>query len=138
MNKEILEIISQIGREKGIDEEILIDALKNALETAARKKLETNSPLQIEFNRETGEIEVSFEKTVVNEVTNSKEEISLEDAQSINPEVKTGESLLIPLSIENFGRIAAQLAKQVIVQKVREAEIDIVYKDFQDKKGRIN
>ena len=137
MNKEILEILSQIGREKGIDEEILIDALKDALETAARKKLETNSPLQIEFNRETGEIEVSFEKTVVNEVTNSKEEISLEDAQSINPEAKIGESLLIPLSIENFGRIAAQLAKQVIVQKVREAEIDIVYKDFQDKKGEL-
>ena len=137
MNKEILEILSQIGREKGIDEEILIDALKDALETAARKKLETNSPLQIEFNRETGEIEVSFEKTVVNEVTNSKEEISVEDAQSINPEVKTGESLLIPLAIENFGRIAAQLAKQVIVQKVREAEIDIVYKDFQDKKGEL-
>ena len=137
MNKEILEIISQLGREKGIDEEILIDALKNALETAARKKLETNCPLQIEFNRETGEIEVSFEKTVANEVTNSKEEISLEDAQSINPEAKIGESLLIPLSIENFGRIAAQLAKQVIVQKVREAEIDIVYKDFQDKKGEL-
>jgi len=137
MNKEILEIISQLGREKGIDEEILIDALKNALETAARKKLETNCPLQIEFNRETGEIEVSFEKTVANEVTNPKEEISLEDAQSINPEAKIGESLLIPLSIENFGRIAAQLAKQVIVQKVREAEIDIVYKDFQDKKGEL-
>ena len=82
MNKEILEIISQLGREKGIDEEILIDALKNALETAARKKLETNCPLQIEFNRETGEIEVSFEKTVANEVANAKEEISLEDNYS--------------------------------------------------------
>jgi len=137
MSREVLEIISQLGREKGIDEEILIQALKNAMEAAARKKLETNCPLQIEFNRETGEVEVSSEKTIANEVTNPKEEISLEDAQSINPEAKIGESLLIPLSIENFGRIAAQLAKQVIVQKVREAEIDIVYKDFQDKKGEL-
>jgi len=137
MNKEVLEIISQLGREKGIDEEILIDALKNAMETAARKKLETNRPLQIEFNRETGEVEVSSEKTVTNEITNSEEEISLEDAQSINPKAAMGESVLIPLPIENFGRIAAQLAKQVIVQKVREAEIDIIYKDFQDKKGEL-
>ena len=137
MNKEVLEIISQLGREKGIDEEILIDALKNAMETAARKKLETNRPLQIEFNRETGEVEVSSEKTVTNEITNSEEEISLEDAQSINPKAEMGESVLIPLPIENFGRIAAQLAKQVIVQKVREAEIDIIYKDFQDKKGEL-
>ena len=137
MNKEVLEIISQLGREKGIDEEILIDALKNAMETAARKKLETNRPLQIEFNRETGEVEVSSEKTVTNEITNSEEEISLEDAQSINPKAVMGESVLIPLPIENFGRIAAQLAKQVIVQKVREAEIDIIYKDFQDKKGEL-
>ena len=101
MNREVLEIISQLGREKGIDEEILIQALKNAMEAAARKKLETNCPLQIEFNRETGEVEVSSEKTIANEVTNPKEEISLEDAQSINPEAKIGESLLIPLPIEN-------------------------------------
>ena len=137
MNKEVLEIISQLGREKGIDEEILIDALKNAMETAARKKLETNRPLQIEFNRETGEVEISSEKTISNEITNPEEEISLEDAQSINPKAEMGESVLIPLPIENFGRIAAQLAKQVIVQKVREAEIDIIYKDFQDKKGEL-
>ena len=137
MNREVLEILSQLGREKGIDEEILIKALKNAMEAAARKKLETNCPLQIEFNRETGEVEVSSEKTIADEVTNPKEEISLEDAQSINPEAKIGESVLIPLPIENFGRIAAQLAKQVIVQRVREAEIDTIYKEFQDKKGEL-
>jgi transcription termination/antitermination protein NusA len=137
MNKEVLEIISQLGREKGIDEEVLIDALKNAMETAARKKLETARPLQIEFNRETGEVEVFSEKTVANEITNLEEEISLEDAQSINPKAEMGESVLIPLPIKDFGRIAAQLAKQVIVQKVREAEIDIIYKDFQDKKGEL-
>ncbi len=137
MNKEVLEIISQLGREKGIDEEILINALKNAMETAARKKLETTRPLQIEFNRETGEVEVFSEKTIASKINSPEEEISLEDAQSINPKVEIGESVLIPVPIENFGRIAAQLAKQVIVQKVREAEIDIIYKDFQDKKGEL-
>jgi transcription termination/antitermination protein NusA len=137
MNKEVLEIISQLGREKGIEEEILIDALKNAMETAARKKLETSRPLQIEFNRETGAVEVFSEKTVANEITKPEEEVSLEEAQSINAKAKMGESILVPLPIENFGRIAAQLAKQVIVQKVREAEIDIIYKDFQDKKGEL-
>jgi len=137
MNREVLDLISQLGREKGIAEEILIDALKNAMETAARKKLETTAPLQIDFNRETGAIEVFSEKIVTDKVTNSKEEISLEDAQLIISDTKIGENLLIPLAIKNFGRIAAQLAKQVIIQKVREAEIDIVYKDFQDKKGEL-
>ena len=137
MTIEVLENIKLLAREKNIDEEILINALKNAMEAAARKKLETNGPLQIEFNRETGEIEVLSEKTVSSEVTNPEEEILLEKALAINPEAKMGETLLIQLPIINFGRIAAQLAKQVIVQKVREAEIDILCKEFQDKKGEL-
>lgn len=137
MTIEVLEIIKLLAREKNIDEEILINALKNAMEAAARKKLETNVPLQIEFNRETGEIEVFSEKIVSGEVTNPEEEILLENARAINPEAKTGETLLIQLPIKNFGRIAAQLAKQVIVQKVREAEIDTLCKEFQDKKGEL-
>jgi len=137
MTIEVLENIKLLAREKNIDEEILINALKNAMEAAARKKLETNGPLQIEFNRETGEIEVFSEKTVSSEVTNPEEEILLEKALAINPEAKMGETLLIQLPIINFGRIAAQLAKQVIVQKVREAEIDILCKEFQDKKGEL-
>ena len=137
MTIEVLENIKLLARERNIDEEILINALKNAMEAAARKKLETNGPLQIEFNRETGEIEVFSEKTVSSEVTDPEEEILLEKARAINPEAKTGETLLIELPIKNFGRIAAQLAKQIIVQKVREAEIDILCKEFQDKKGEL-
>jgi len=137
MTIEVLENIKLLAREKNLDEEILINALKNAMEAAARKKLGTNGPLQIEFNRETGEIEVFSEKTVSSEVTNSEEEILLEKARAINPEAKMGETLLIQLPIKNFGRVAAQLAKQVIVQKVREAEIDVLCKEFQDKKGEL-
>ena len=137
MNNEILGIIEQLSREKGIDKDILIDALKSAMEAAGRKRLETNIPLQVEFNSETGEVEVFSEKTIVNEITNSEEEILLEDARSIDPGVNTGESLLTQLPIKNFGRIAAQLAKQVIMQKVREAEIDLLYEEYQDKKGEL-
>jgi N utilization substance protein A len=85
MTIEVLENIKLLAREKNIDEEILINALKNAMEAAARKKLETNGPLQIEFNRETGEIEVFSEKIVSSEVTNPEEEILLEKARAINP-----------------------------------------------------
>jgi transcription termination/antitermination protein NusA len=137
MTIEVLENIKLLAREKGIDEEILIDALKNAIEAAARKKLDTNGPLQIEFNRETGEIEVFSEKTVTNEIINPEQEILSEEARLINPEATMGETLLVKLPIKDFGRIAAQLAKQVIVQKVREAEIDILCKVFQDKKGEL-
>ena len=135
MNNEILGIIDQLGREKGIDKEILIEGLKSAMEAAARKRLETNKPLQTEFNQETGEIQVFSEKTIVNEVTNSDEEILVKDALAINPEVIAGETLLVQLPIDNFGRIAAQIAKQVIMQKVREAEVDILFNEFQDKQG---
>jgi len=137
MNNEVLGIIDQLCREKGIDKEILIEALKSAMEVAARKRLETDCPLQTEFNSDTGEVEIFTEKTIVDEVTNIEEEISLKEAQSIHPEVNAGESLLIQLPLKNFGRISAQLAKQVIVQKVREAEIDIVCKEFEDKKGEL-
>jgi transcription termination/antitermination protein NusA len=137
MTIEVLENIKLLAREKSIDEEILINALKNAIEAAARKKLDTNGPLQIEFNRETGEIEVFSEKIVTNDVINPEEEILSEEARLINPEATMGETLLVKLPIKDFGRIAAQLAKQVIVQKVREAEIDILCKVFQDKKGEL-
>ena len=137
MTIEVLENIKLLAREKGIEEEILIDALKNAIEAAARKKLDTNAPLQIEFNRKTGEIEVFSEKTVTDDVINPDEEILSEEARLINPEATMGETLLVKLPIKDFGRIAAQLAKQVIVQKVREAEIDILCEAFQDKKGEL-
>ena len=137
MSHEVIGIIEQLCREKGIDKAILIEALKSAMEAAARKRLETNCPLQTEFNPETGEVEVFSEKTIVEVVTNADNEILLEEAQSIHSDVNTGESLLVQLPLKDFGRIAAQLAKQVIVQKVREAEIDLICNDFKDKKGEL-
>ena len=137
MSTETISIIEQIAREKGLDKNVLIDALKLAVEAAARKRLPESKELHSEFNEETGEVEIFVEKTVVEEVSQPEEEISLEEAQAIAPEVELGEQVLVQQVLENYGRIAAQLAKQVIVQKVREAEVDLIYNNFKEKKGEL-
>jgi len=137
MTSEVVGIIEQISREKGIEKDILIDALKSAMEAAARKLLETEGELHTEFNEESGEVEVYAEKTVVDEVASEDMEISLQTALKIDSGVVLGEKVLVYQPLENYGRIAAQLAKQVIIQKVREAEINLIYEDFQHKKGAL-
>jgi len=137
MSTETLSLIEQIAREKGLDVSVLIDALKSAVEAAARKRMPHSKELHSEFNEETGEVEIFADKTVVEEVTRPDEQISLEEAQAIAPEVELGEQVLVQQVLENYGRIAAQLAKQVILQKVREAEIDQIYKEFVNKKGEL-
>ena len=137
MSSETTSLLEQIAREKGLDKSVLIEALKSAVEAAARKRMPLAKELHSEFNDETGEVEIFVEKTVVEEVTQADEEISLEEAQSIAPEVELGEQVLVQQVLENYGRIAAQLAKQVILQKVREAEVELVYNDFKNKKGEL-
>lgn len=137
MSMEVIHIIEQLCREKGIAKEILIDAVQSAVEAAARKKMPHLETLESKFNMETGEVEIFIEKTVVAEVEDSNTQISFEEAEKSVPEVQLGETVLAQQELGDLGRIAAQLAKQVILQKVREAEIEIVYKDFQDKKGDI-
>ena len=137
MNLEILNIIDLLCREKGIEREVLIDALKTAVEAAARKKLPHIETLQGRFNEETGEIEILTEKTVVTSVEDPEVEIDLKQAAKIVPTAELGEKVLAPLELENLGRIAAQLAKQVILQRVRDAEIEIVFNEYKNKKGDI-
>ncbi len=137
MSSETSSLLEQIAREKGLDKSVLIDALKAAVEAAARKRMPLAKELHSEFNEDTGEVEIFVEKTVVEEVTQADEEISLEEAQSIAPEVELGEQVLVQQVLENYGRIAAQLAKQVILQKVREAEVELIYEDFKNKKGEL-
>ncbi|MEE9258554.1 MAG: transcription termination factor NusA [Nitrospinaceae bacterium] len=135
MSMESLSIIDQISREKGIDKDILIDALKSAVEVAARKRLPHIQEIHTEFNEETGEVGILAEKTVVKKVENPDNEISLKEATKTSPDIVLGEKVLVPQALENYGRIAAQLAKQVILQKVREAEVDLIYQEYTDKKG---
>jgi N utilization substance protein A len=137
MSSETSSLLEQIAREKGLEKSVLIDALKAAMEAAARKRMPLAKELHSEFNDDTGEVEIYVEKTVVQEVTQADEEISLDEAQSIAPEVELGEQVLVQQVLENYGRIAAQLAKQVILQKVREAEVELIYKDFIEKKGEL-
>ncbi len=137
MTVEVIHIIDQLCREKGIDKDVLIEAIKSAVEAAARKKMPPEVILHSEFNLENGEIEIFAEKTVVSKVKDPDLEVSLKEASKISPEAQLKETILIPQKLENLGRIAAQLAKQVILQKVREAEIEIVYNEFQDKKNEL-
>ncbi|SUZ47416.1 uncharacterized protein METZ01_LOCUS270 [marine metagenome] len=137
MSLETLSILEQLARDKGLDKDVLIDALKAAVEVAARKRYPTVKELQSEFNESTGEVEIYLEKTVVKEVINTSEEISLKEATSFSKDVQLGDQVLVQQIMENYGRIAAQLAKQVIVQKVREAEIELIHNEYKEKKGEL-
>lgn len=137
MSSETTSLLEQIAREKGLEKGVLVEALQAAVEAAARKRMPQAKELHSEFNEATGEVEIYVEKTVVEEVAKADEEISLEEAQSIAPEVELGEQVLVQQILENYGRIAAQLAKQVILQKVREAEVELIYNDFKEKKGEL-
>lgn len=137
MNLEILNNIDILCREKGIERDTLIEALKTAVEAAGRKRFPHIETLKGSFSEETGEVQILTEKTVVETVNDPEREISLEDAVALVPEAEIGEKVLADLELENLGRIAAQLAKQVILQKVREAEIEIVHDEYKNKKGDI-
>ena len=106
---ETLSILDQLSRDKGIDKGILIDALKAAVEVAVRKRYPAVKELQSEFNESTGEVEIYFEKTVVEEVDNPDEQISLKDASALADDIHVDEQDLVQQVLENYGRIAAQL-----------------------------
>lgn len=137
MSSEALNIIDQLSQEKGIDKVVLIDALKAAVESAARKRLPQIKAIHSEFNEDTGEIEIFVEKSVVKTVKDPDMEISLKEAKNSVSDAEIGDTVLIPQALANYGRIAAQLAKQVILQKVREAEIESIYNEYIHKKGEL-
>jgi N utilization substance protein A len=136
MKKEMFLLIDQLGREKGIPEDVLLEAIESALLSAARKKY-ADKNVAMRLDPKAGTIELFESKSVVEEVTSEIEEISLEDAKEIDPEAEDGDVIETPLDFKGFGRIAAQTAKQVIFQRVREAERDVIYKEFKDKVGQV-
>ena len=137
MITELIRVIDQVSREKGVEREILIKTIEEAVKAAARKKLGQDYDLEVSFNEEMGEIEIFEFKEVVQKVANENVEISLEEAKDIDPESEVGDSLGIKMDTDALGRIAAQSAKQVIMQRLREAERDIVYDDYKDRRGEI-
>jgi N utilization substance protein A len=130
-------IIDQVVKDKGIDRDVLIDALESAVLSAANKKFRNTRDLEAHFNEEIGEVEVFEFVTVVDEVVDSYKEIDLEEAREVDPDVEVDDSLGMMLEAGSFSRIAAQTAKQVIIQKVREAEREGVYNEFKDRVGEI-
>jgi len=127
-------VIEQVGKDKGIDRKIIIEALEQAVLTASRKKYGHQGEIEVHYNEEAGEVELFQFKQVVEEVTNPSTEISLGEAKDLDNEAQIGDSLGVKLNTD-FGRIGAQTAKQVIIQKVRDAERENVYNEFKDRKG---
>jgi len=134
---DIGQIINQLGKEKGIDRSVIIGAIKDALESAAKKKYGMNKPLEAMYDEDTGDFEVLEFRTVVNEVTDEELEISLAEARELDPEARLNDSIGFRMSTKDLGRIAAQTARQIIMQKVKDAEREVIYNEFITRKGEI-
>jgi N utilization substance protein A len=130
-------IIDQVVKDKGIDREILVEALESAVLSAANKKFRNTRDLEAHYNEEIGEVEVFEFVTVVDEVVDSYKEIDIDEARDVDPDVEIGDSLGMMMEAGSFSRIAAQTAKQVIIQKVREAEREGVFNEFKDRVGEV-
>jgi N utilization substance protein A len=129
--------IDQIVKEKGIDKGIILEALEQAVLSAANKKYRNTRDLEAHYNEDFGEVELFEFVTVVEEVTDSYKEIDLEEAREEDPSAQVGDSLGMKIDASDFTRIAAQTAKQVIIQKVREAERETIFEEFKDRNGEL-
>ena len=129
--------MDQVQKDKGIDRAVLVEALESAMLMAAKKKYGIEKEIEARFNEEMGEIELFQFKTVVEAVASPDMEVTAEAARALDPDVSVGDSIGIKLDSSDFGRIAAQTAKQVIIQKVRDAERDIIFKEFNVRKGEV-
>ena len=134
----MLQAIEQIGREKNIAPEVIIAAVEEAMAVAAQKFYRTDDRLVAKLNRETGKLELNAVKTVVEKVEDPTREISIEDARAAGmEEPQVGDEQRTPMATERLGRIAAQAAKQVIFQKVRDAERDNIFAEYEDRVGEL-
>lgn len=138
MQQDLNRVIEQVSKEKGIDKAILISALENAMVSAAKKTFGHQKKIEAQYNPEIGEVELFEAKLVVEEVKDSSVEITLQEAQEkLDPDAEVGDELLSKLDTSSFGRIAAQAAKQNIVQRVRDAEREIIYNEFKGREGQL-
>jgi N utilization substance protein A len=131
-------VIEQVSKEKGIDRQVIVDALKDAMLSAAKRTYGPEKKIEAQWNSEIGEVELFEIRTVVEQVQDAENEVTLAEARrSIDPEAEVGDELLAKLPPEKFGRIAAQAAKQNIIQRVRDAERDSIFKEFKTRKGEL-
>lgn len=137
MNKDLVAIFDYMEREKGIKREILIAAIETALIAAARKSLKEEANVSVQINSKSGDIEVFCEKEIVEDVDLPAKEISLAAARELDPDCEEGQFIDVPVTPQHFGRIAAQTAKQIISQKIRGAERDVIYEEYRHRAGEI-
>lgn len=139
MNLELKKAIDQISKDKGIDRDMLVDTLEEAVRTSVLRRFSEDMDVEVTYNDETGDIEVYQFKIVVEDgdVANEDTQIALEDARSHDPSVQLDDEIGFRVKVENLGRIAAQSAKQVIIQRMRDAEQEIIYEEYKDRIGEI-
>ena len=134
---EFIDALKQIKKEKGIDEEVIFEAIESSLVSACKKNFGTSQNIKVEIDRESGDVAVYAQKEVVEEVEDPMLQISLEEAREINKKYKLGDIYNEEVTPRNFGRISAQTAKQVVVQKFREAEREILYNQYITKEKEV-
>ena len=139
MNNELQTILSFMERERGIDREVLIEAVEFALQSAARKGIpgQRDQELRVEIDRKTCDIRAFAHREVVDKVKPGPQEIDVQEARAVKPDVELGEVIEVEVTPRNLGRIAAQTAKQAILQKIRQAEREIVFDEYKDRVGDI-
>ena len=137
IESDVRRVIDQVSRDRGIDREVLVKTLEEALKSAARKKFGTDIDIEVHYDDDLGELEIFQFKNVVEKVSEPDLEITLEEGRKLDSGCEVGDSLGTKMDAMAFGRIAAQSAKQVIIQKMKDAERDVVYESFIDRKGEI-
>lgn len=138
MLSDLKRIIDQISRDKGIDRQLLIEALEEAVLSAAKKRYGLRRDIEVKFNEDIGEVELFQFRKVVERVVDEQTEVSILEASRLDPEVELGDELGSKMeNVSDLGRIAAQSAKQVIIQKMKDAERDVIYDMYRDRKGEI-
>ncbi len=137
MNIEFIEALEEIEEEKGISKEVILEALESALISSYKKNFGSSQNVEIEIDENSGIVKVFAKKNVVENVEDELLEISLEDAKSIDDKYQIGDIVNIEITPKNFGRIAAQTAKQVIIQRIKDAERDVIYEEFADRENEI-
>src|ERR1700726_3697252 len=137
MNAEFIAMLDYLERERGIKREILLEAVSNALLSASKKSVGAARDLRIDINPKTGDIRALASLVVVDDVRNPQDEIGLDKARRLKPDAKLGDTVEMEVTPRNFGRIAAQTAKQAMMQRIRQVEKEMIYEEFKDRAGEI-
>ena len=137
MSSELMQALNEIEKDRGIPKDALIDAIKSALNTAYKKNFGIAQSVNVHIDELSGEVKVFSQKKVVDEVSDERLEISIDEARELYPDCSQEDLVYVEITPSDFGRIAAQTAKQVVIQKLREAERSLIYEEFLDREGEI-